>query len=108
LECFQLYGTTIFRDKEARLDDLVASFVSTHGLRLKRFSLHRLPVSLKALDYVCVGFPNLEQLFIVVEQEDLVSATLGIRRAVHESVSGIHRELIIESRQTPSCPCQFF
>jgi hypothetical protein len=63
----------VIKDKEARLDNLVTNLISVHGSRLKRFSLHRLPISLKALDDVCTGFMNLEQLFIVVEQGDLVS-----------------------------------
>ena len=76
LEYFQLYGTTITRglQREIQLDDFVAALVSAHGPRLKRFSLHRLPISLKALDGVCTGFTDLEHLFIVVGQEDLVGS----------------------------------
>ena len=77
LEYFQLYGTTMINNQGAQLDDFVASLISVHGPRLKRFSLHRLPISLKALDDVCTGFTSLEQLFIVVEQEDLVSLGRG-------------------------------
>jgi hypothetical protein len=73
LEYLQLYGPAVIKDKEARLDNLVTNLISVHGSRLKRFSLHGLPVSLKALDDVCTGFVNLEQLFIVVELGDLVS-----------------------------------
>jgi len=73
LEYLQLYGTTILKDNEARLDDFVASLISVHGSRLKRFSFHRLPISLKVLDVICTGFANLEQLFITLEEEDLVS-----------------------------------
>jgi len=72
LEYFQLYGTTTIEDKEAQLDDLVTTLISVHGSRLKRLSLHRLPISLKVLDDVCTSFTNLEQLFVVVEQEALV------------------------------------
>ena len=79
LEYLQLYGTTVVSDKEARLDDFVTSLISVHGSRLKRFSLHRLPISLKALNDVCTGFTNLEQLFIVIEREDLVSPWLRAR-----------------------------
>ena len=73
LEYLQLYGTATIRDKEARLDHFVTGLISVHGSRLKRLSLHRLPLSLKALDDVCTGFTNLEQLFTAVEQEHLVS-----------------------------------
>ena len=73
---FQLYGTTITRglQREIQLEIFVAALVPAHGSRLKRFSLHCLPISLKALDGVCTGFTNLEHLSIVVEQEDLVGS----------------------------------
>ena len=76
LEDLQLFNTIVMDDVN-RLDDFVTAIISTHGSRLKRFSLHRLPISLKALDDVCAGFTNLEQLFILVEQEDLVSLAGG-------------------------------
>ncbi|KAF9645469.1 hypothetical protein BDM02DRAFT_3181243 [Thelephora ganbajun] len=82
LEYFQLYGTTVIKDQEARLDDFVAALISVHGPHLRRFSLHRLPISLKALDDVCTGFTNLEQLFIVVEQEDLVNTRPTICQSI--------------------------
>ena len=81
LECLQLYAATVI--KEGRLDDFVTSLISVHGSRLKRLSLHRLPISLKALDEVCTGFINLEQLFIAVEQEGLVSSWLRICRELY-------------------------
>lgn len=75
LECFQLYSTPLAQDlKGIQLDYLVAALISAHGPRLKRFSINRLPISLEALYHVCTRFTSLEQLFIVVEQEDLVSA----------------------------------
>ena len=75
LEYFQLYSTPLAQDlKGIQLDHLVAALISTHGPRLKRFSINRLPISLEALYNVCTRFTNLEQLFTVVEQEDLVSA----------------------------------
>ena len=83
LEYFQLYGTTVIKDEEVQLDGFVTSLISIHGSRLKRFSLHRLPISLKALDDVCAGFTNLEQLFVVVEQGDLVSPWLRIFPGSH-------------------------
>jgi len=73
LEYLQLYGTTEIKNKEVQLDNFITTLISAHGSRLKRLSLHRLPISLEALDCACAGFVNLEQLFIVVEQQDLVS-----------------------------------
>ena len=60
-------------------DFIPARVVSSHGSLLKRFSLHRLPISLKALDDVCIGFTSLEQLFIALGKRDMVSSGLGIR-----------------------------
>lgn len=73
LEYLQLYGATVINDKTTKVDDFVTNLTTIHGSRLKRFSLHRLPISLKALDDVCTGFTNLQQLFIAIEQRDLVS-----------------------------------
>ena len=84
LEYLQLYGITEIKDNgEVQLDNFITTLISVHGPRLKRFSLHRLPVSLKALDCACAGFTNLEQLFIVVEQQDLVSSSPGVYYGVH-------------------------
>lgn len=103
LEYFHLYSTPLAEDlKGIELDDFVTALISTHGLRLRRLSIHRLPISLKTLHNACVGFTNLEQLFTVVRGEDLVSAFPTIRNVAFRSVSGIHRELLIESHQTPS------
>lgn len=109
LERFELYYyTAIIRDpKEIQLDDLVTTLISTHGPRLMRFSIHRLPISLKALYDVCTEFTNLEHLFVSVEEKDLVSACLRIRPAVHQFVSGTYRKLVIESHKTPGGPPQF-
>ena len=74
LEYFQLSSTPLVEDlKGIQLDDFVATLISAHGPRLKRFSINRLPISLETLHEICAGFTNLEQLFTVVEREDLVS-----------------------------------
>ena len=79
LEYLQLYSTPLVEDlKGIELDDFIATLVSTHGPRLKRLSIHRLPISLKALHDICTGFTNLEQLFAVVEQMDPVSGCLRL------------------------------
>jgi hypothetical protein len=71
LEHLQLHAIAVRLDMRA--DDLVAALISTHGPRLKRLSLHRMTISLRVLDEACTGFANLEQLFVFVSQEDLVS-----------------------------------
>ena len=111
LEYLQLYGTIMTKDKEAQADDFVTTLASVHGSRLKRLSLHRLPISLSALRNACVGFTNLEQLFIVVEQRDLVSPwAVSLRSALtsFRSSSGTRYRKPPNSRQftSTSWTCQ--
>ena len=54
-------------------DDFCAAIVSAHGHRLTRFSVHRMRMSIGAIADICRRCVVLEQLFIVVEQNDLVS-----------------------------------
>ena len=54
-----------------QMGDFITALISTHGSRLRRLSIDRLPISLKELDDICTGFPNLEQIFTVVKGETL-------------------------------------
>ncbi len=54
-------------------DDLCAAIISDHGHRLKRFSVHRMRVSPVAVEDICHRCVNLEQLFVTMEQDSLVS-----------------------------------
>ena len=51
-----------------------SDIVITHCLSLRRFSVHRLRMSLAAVKEVCQRCPHLEQLFVTMEQDDLVRA----------------------------------
>ncbi|KDQ56764.1 hypothetical protein JAAARDRAFT_36253 [Jaapia argillacea MUCL 33604] len=70
LEVFQVYtrggslGPTMS-------DDFCASVVDSHHSTLKRFSVHRMRVSLNAIDFICSRCTNLEQLFVVVDRESM-------------------------------------
>lgn len=109
LESFELYSAPLIQDVNGiQMDEFVAALISAHGQRLKRFSIDRLPISLKAFYDVCAGLPNLELLFVTVEREDLVSGYLRIRQAALQSIPGSYRELVIESHQTSSGPHKFF
>jgi len=77
LEAFQLYPTSIFGDIPIP-DDFWRSIVTTHGTRLKCFSVHRMQLSLTVLRSMCSQCPRLEQLFVVLCQGDLVSATTDL------------------------------
>lgn len=56
--------------------DLSAEFcsdiVAAHGPALKRFSVHRLRMNPATVQHISQQCPNLEQLFVTMEQEDLV------------------------------------
>lgn len=73
LEAFQLYPTNIFGDIPIP-DDFWRSIVTTHGSRLKCFSVHRMQLSLTVLRSICSQCPRVEQLFVVLCQGDLTAA----------------------------------
>lgn len=71
LEYLQIYCSGGYRLSSLD-DDLCRSIVSTHRNRLKRFSVHRIPLSLESLHEICLRCTKLEQLFIVIERDSLV------------------------------------
>lgn len=77
LEAFSIYSTNTAIWTPIP-DEFWKNIAATHGQRLKRFSIHRMQISLAALEVICSQCPLLEQLFIVVEQRELVS-TLAYR-----------------------------
>lgn len=72
LEVFSIYSTTTSIWTPIP-DGFWKNIAAKHGQRLKRFSVHRMQISLAALEVICSQCPLLEQLFIVVEQRELVS-----------------------------------
>ncbi|EPQ50827.1 hypothetical protein GLOTRDRAFT_49961 [Gloeophyllum trabeum ATCC 11539] len=70
LELFQVYSPG-GEDVSVLPDDFCFSLVSTHGPRLKRFSVHRMRVTLNAVDNICSRCPKLEQLFIVMRRSEM-------------------------------------
>lgn len=71
LEVFQLYSTGAFFESPTT-DEFWATLVSHHGRRLIRLSIHRMLISLKAIDNICMKCTALEQLFVVIEPNRLV------------------------------------
>ena len=57
-------------------DDFCKAIVTAHGHRLTRFSVHRMRMSIDAIADICRRCTALQQLFIVVEQNDLVRPSL--------------------------------
>lgn len=71
LEVFQIYSTGPFVESLAT-DDFWRNMAAIHCARLTRFSVHRMLISLDAIDNLCQTCTALEQLFVVVEQHSLV------------------------------------
>lgn len=88
LEVFQLYFTNALGDTPIP-DDFWRSIATTHGSRLKCFSVHCMQLSLAVLRSICSQCPRLEQLFVVLRQGDLVSATTDLagKRVSHDLLS---------------------
>ena len=53
-------------------DEAWRQLILMHGKRLRRISVHRMPISLDAIRSICVQCTELEQLFLVVDPELLV------------------------------------
>lgn len=70
----QFHISTIGGHVNHRLsDEFCKAVVSAHGQRLTRFSVHRMRMGIGAIADICARCPVLQQLFIVVEQNDMVS-----------------------------------
>lgn len=72
LEVFSIYSTSTSIWTPI-LDEFWKDIMAKHGQRLRRFSVHRMQISLAALEVICSQCPLLEQLFIVAEQRELAS-----------------------------------
>ena len=72
LQIFQIYSIgAIFESPTT--DSFWSKIVTTHFARLTRFSVHRMLISLDAINDICRRCACLEQLFVVVEQDALVT-----------------------------------
>jgi len=61
-------------------EEFCAAIVSAHGARLRRFSVHRMRMSIASIADVCKRCVHLEQLFVVVEQDALVRILTHVHR----------------------------
>jgi len=76
-------------------DAFVKQLVSSHGHRLKRFSVQRIPISTTAIEDICLRCPVLQELFVVVDIDDIdnIGPCLGITR----NLRSLHINRPIES-----------
>lgn len=58
-------------------NDFCSAIVSAHGSRLTRFSVHRMRMSINAIADICRRCIVLQQLFIVVDQNDMVWSSVS-------------------------------
>lgn len=75
IEVFQMYSTFAYFDAGSNeaMERFCSNIVNTHGHRLRRFSVHRMRISMSAVNDICRRCTNLEQLFVVVHSKELVA-----------------------------------
>ncbi|KAL1948356.1 hypothetical protein VTO73DRAFT_12431 [Trametes versicolor] len=98
----QFHISTIGGHVNHRLsDEFCKAVVSAHGQRLTRFSVHRMRMGIGAIADICTRCPVLQQLFIVVEQNDM--DTLGSCLAKAHRLRAVHvnRPLDFGSEDVP-------
>ena len=113
LEVFQIYSTGAFFESPSTTR-FWSQLVSAHGARLKRFSVHRMLISLDAIDDICTRCTALEQLFLVLEPASLVNTptpriyiyitalTPGLFPAYGRSVSGPISHFAVSTYKLPA------
>ncbi|KAF7367075.1 F-box domain-containing protein [Mycena sanguinolenta] len=89
LEIVQLYAADpLAFTPTASADAFWHALVSTHGARLTRVSVHRMAISLHAIEDICVRCLTLRQLFVVVDPTALNALTYCLSRA--RALAAVH------------------
>ncbi|KAH9924988.1 uncharacterized protein BXZ73DRAFT_91166 [Epithele typhae] len=98
----QFHISTVGGHVNHRLDDaFCAAVVSAHGSRITRFSVHRMRMTIDAIMDICRRCVVLEQLFIVVEQDDLDALGPCLAQAPKLRAVHINRPLDFGSEDVP-------
>ena len=71
LELFQIYSIGGFLDS-TKADDLWGPIVRSHREHLTRFSIHRMRISMAAIQTICTECTSLQELFVVVDPDSMV------------------------------------
>lgn len=82
-------------------EEFCAAIVSAHGERLRRFSVHRMRMSIASIADVCKRCVHLEQLFVVVEQDALDALGPALAQARNLRVVHVNRPLDLGSEDVP-------
>lgn len=61
------------RERQALVNDMCTRVLDIHGPRLRRFGFHRIRLSMNVVEEVCRKCTGLEQLFMLIDPEDLVN-----------------------------------
>jgi hypothetical protein len=77
LEQFHIYSTGATFEA-TMTNEFWQRIIAAHGNRLTRFSVHRMLISLDAIEDICRRCGMLEELFVVVEEDALVNICLYI------------------------------
>lgn len=84
LKTFQMYSSGTFIESPAT-EILWSDLVTAHKERLVRFSIHRMLISLRAIEDICRRCTQLEELFVVIEQGSVVR-TCTLSRCLHRLI----------------------
>ncbi|KIK68548.1 hypothetical protein GYMLUDRAFT_68403 [Collybiopsis luxurians FD-317 M1] len=93
LETFQIYSSGAFIEESPATEGLWAELVSAHKDRLTRFSVHRMLISIEAIEDVCRRCTKLEELFVVIEQSSIDSLASALSLASKLRVAHVNYAL---------------
>ncbi|PIL28818.1 hypothetical protein GSI_08863 [Ganoderma sinense ZZ0214-1] len=82
-------------------DEFCSAIVTAHGSRLTRFSVHRMRMNITAIADICRRCTALEQLFVVVEQNDLDALGPCLAEAPRLREVHVNRPLDFGSEDVP-------
>ncbi|KAE9407959.1 hypothetical protein BT96DRAFT_743267, partial [Gymnopus androsaceus JB14] len=97
LKTFQMYSSGTFIESPAT-ERLWSDLVTAHKDRLVRFSIHRMLISLRAIEDICRRCTQLEELFVVIEQGSVGALTACV--SLSSSLRVVHINYPLEASQT--------
>ncbi|KAI0324544.1 hypothetical protein GY45DRAFT_1349369 [Cubamyces sp. BRFM 1775] len=98
----QFHISTVGGHVDHRLsDEFCKAIVSAHGNRLTRFSVHRMRMSINAIADICARCSALQQLFVVVEPNDLDALGPCLAQARKLRAVHVNRPLDFGSEDVP-------
>jgi hypothetical protein len=93
LEIFHIYSSGAFIEDSPLTERLWSELVAAHKDRLIRFSVHRMLISIHAIEDICRRCTKLEQLFVVIEQSSMDNLSSCLARAANLRVVHVNYPL---------------